>query len=71
VAGRKKAREQAALAHQEAALDRLQWQLTELRGHLDRCAKFHAIMAAEFMGEQLARLIATLFGSELAIISRP
>jgi hypothetical protein len=42
-----KAREQAALAQTAAVLDRLQWQLAELRESLDRCAAANAIMAAE------------------------
>ena len=48
---RAKAREQAALAQaiaaREAVLDRLQWQIVELRASLDRCAMTHAAMAAE------------------------
>ena len=44
---RAKAREQAALAHAAAVLDRLAWQVAELRTHLDRCALMHAIMAQE------------------------
>jgi hypothetical protein len=48
---RAKAREQAALAAataaKEAVLDRLQWQLAELRASLDRCAAVNAAMAAE------------------------
>jgi len=56
---RAKAREQAAqaaraaalalaTAAREAVLDRLQWQMAELRANLDRCAVAHAAMAAEF-----------------------
>jgi hypothetical protein len=44
---RAKAREQAALAQaiaaREAVLDRLQWQLADLRASLDRCAVAHAV----------------------------
>jgi hypothetical protein len=49
VAGRRraKARQQAALAHAAAVLDRLQWQVAELRTHLDRLAAANAVMAAE------------------------
>jgi hypothetical protein len=43
---RKKEREQAALAARNAVLDRLEWQLAELRGHLDRCAAAQAVMAS-------------------------
>src|SRR5215467_9761182 len=44
---RQKAAEQAALAHAATVLDRLQWQVAELRASLDRCAAAHSIMAAE------------------------
>jgi hypothetical protein len=44
---RAKAREQAALAHAAAVLDRLAWQVAELRTHLDRLAALNAVMAAE------------------------
>ena len=55
---RAKAREQAAqaareavlaqaVAAREAVLDRLAWQIAELRASLDRCAIAHAVMAAE------------------------
>src|SRR5215468_8894559 len=44
---RAKAREQAALAAREAVLDRLQWQMTELRVSLERCAAAHELMRAE------------------------
>jgi hypothetical protein len=48
---RAKAREQAALAQamaaREAVLDRLAWQLAELRASLDRCAVAQAAMRAE------------------------
>jgi hypothetical protein len=48
---RAKARHEAALAQataaREAVLDRLQWQLAELRVSLDRCAAANAAMAAE------------------------
>jgi len=55
---RAKAREQAALAAREAALaqanaareavlDRLAWQIAELRANLDKCAVAHAAMARE------------------------
>ena len=44
---RAKAREQAAVAAREAVLDRLAWQLAELRANLDKCAVAHAAMAAE------------------------
>jgi hypothetical protein len=58
---RAKARHEAALAHSElcdisasmeaedaaAVLDRLQWQVAELRTHLDRLAAANAIMAVE------------------------
>jgi len=37
----------AATAAREAVLDRLQWQLAELRASLDRCAVAHAGMEAE------------------------
>jgi hypothetical protein len=43
-----KAREQAALAARAAVLDRLAWQIEELRIHLDTAAEFHATMKAEF-----------------------
>jgi hypothetical protein len=44
---RAKARSQAALAAREAVLDRLAWQIAELRAGLDRCAVAHAAMAVE------------------------
>jgi hypothetical protein len=48
---RAKAREQAALAAataaREAVLDRMAWQLAELRASLDRCAAAHELMRAE------------------------
>jgi hypothetical protein len=44
---RKQARERAALAHREAVLDRMRWQVEELRTHLDRCAAMHAVIRAE------------------------
>ena len=44
---RAKAREQAAQAAREAVLDRLAWQIAELRVNLDKCAFAHAAMAAE------------------------
>jgi hypothetical protein len=48
---RAKARQQAALAQavaaREAALDRLTWQVAELRTHLDKLAAANAAMAAE------------------------
>jgi hypothetical protein len=44
---RAKAREQAALASRAIVFNRLQWQVTELRASLDRCAAMHAIFAAE------------------------
>jgi hypothetical protein len=44
---RAKAREQAALAAREAVLDRLAWQVAELRESLDKVAAFHAIVAQE------------------------
>jgi hypothetical protein len=42
---RVKARQQAA---REVMFDRLQWQVAELKAHLNRCAAFHAAMAREF-----------------------
>jgi hypothetical protein len=50
---RRKAREQAAVAAREAVLDRLQWQLAELRANLDRCAVAHAAMAVELSASPL------------------
>ena len=44
---RAKARQQAALGHAAAVLDRLQWQLAELRASLERAAVVHAAMARE------------------------
>jgi hypothetical protein len=44
---RAKARERAALAHAAAVLERLQWQVAELRTHCDRLAAANAIMAVE------------------------
>jgi len=44
---RAKAREQAALAARAAVLDRLAWQIVELRASLDRAAVFHEAMRAE------------------------
>jgi hypothetical protein len=48
---RAKARQQAALAQataaREAVLDRLQWQLAELRASLERAAVAHEAMRAE------------------------
>lgn len=50
---RAKAREQAVLAAatvtRNAVLDRLDWQLAELRASLDRTAAAHAIMSAELV----------------------
>jgi hypothetical protein len=50
---RAKAREQAALAAataaREAVLDRLQWQLAELRASLDRMAVANGAMAVELV----------------------
>jgi hypothetical protein len=43
---RAKAREQAAVAAREAVLDRLAWQIAELRASLDRCAVAHAAIGA-------------------------
>jgi hypothetical protein len=43
---RRQARERAALAARAAVLGRLEWQLAELRAHLDRAAAAHAEMAA-------------------------
>jgi hypothetical protein len=37
------------MAAREAVLDRLQWQLAELRASLDRCAVAQAAMAAELI----------------------
>jgi hypothetical protein len=54
---RQKAREQAALAQamaaREAVLDRLQWQIAELRASLDRCAVANAAMAVELSASPL------------------
>jgi hypothetical protein len=44
---RKKAAERAAQAQAAAVLDRLQWQLEELRASLAKAAEMNAIMAAE------------------------
>jgi hypothetical protein len=44
---RAKGREEAALVHTAAVLDRLQWQVVELRAHLDKMAMYNAAMAAE------------------------
>jgi|SRR5262245_60374992 hypothetical protein len=44
---RAKVRSQAALAAREAVLDRLQWQMTELRVSLERCAAAHELLRAE------------------------
>jgi hypothetical protein len=44
---RRKAAQQAAAAAREAVLDRLEWQLSELRASLDKAAAFHAIMRQE------------------------
>ena len=47
---RAKGRHEAALAHAAGAreaIDRLQWQVAELRTHLDRLAAANAIMAQE------------------------
>ena len=44
---RAKAREQAAMAAREAVLDRLAWQLAELRASLDKIAVANAAMEAE------------------------
>jgi hypothetical protein len=41
---RQKARQEATLAAREAVLDRLQWQLAELRASLDRCTAAHEAM---------------------------
>jgi hypothetical protein len=41
-----RAAQQAALAARNAVLDRLQWQLSELRANLDQCVTAHAVMAA-------------------------
>ena len=46
---RAKAREQVALGHAAAVLDRLAWQLAELRTSLDQCAAWQAIMAQPFI----------------------
>jgi flavin-binding protein dodecin len=50
---RAKARQEAALAQaiaaREAVLDRLAWQVAELRASLDRCAVAHEVMYAELM----------------------
>jgi hypothetical protein len=40
-------RQEAALAAREAMLDRMAWQMAELRESLDRCAAFHAAMRVE------------------------
>jgi len=47
---RAKARQQAAMAARAAVLDRLAWQIAELRASLDRCAAAHAVMAAKLNG---------------------
>ena len=39
----------AAMAAREAVLDRLAWQIAELRASLERCAVAHAAMAAELI----------------------
>jgi hypothetical protein len=44
---RAQAREQAAMAAREAVLDRLQWQIAELRASLDKIVVASAAMAAE------------------------
>jgi hypothetical protein len=46
VPNRAKAREAAALAAREAVVDRLAWQLAELRANLDKMAVANAAMAA-------------------------
>jgi hypothetical protein len=55
---RKQARKRAALASAQAArealLDRLEWQLAELRAHLDRCARAQAGLS-DGGDERLAR----------------
>ena len=54
---RAKAREQAALAQamaaREAVLDRLAWQIAELRASLDKMTVANAAMAAELRGQSL------------------
>jgi len=50
VAAREAAVAQAAAAR-EAVLDRLQWQLAELRESLDKIAVANAIMAVELKGQ--------------------
>ena len=48
---RRKARQEACVrltvAARAAVLDRLAWQIAELRASLDRCAVAHAVMARE------------------------
>ena len=44
---RAKAREQAAQAHAAAVLDRLQWQVAELRASLEKMAAANAVMVRE------------------------
>ena len=44
---RAKGRQQAAQAHVVAVLDRLVWQVAELRANLDKIAAANAAMAAE------------------------
>src|SRR5262249_6378905 len=44
---RAKGRQQAAQTHAAAVLDRLAWQVAELRAHLDRIAAANAIFARE------------------------
>jgi hypothetical protein len=49
---RKKARQWADVVARKAVLDRLAWQVAELRASLDRTAAFHAVMA-EVLGAPL------------------
>ena len=42
-----KARQEAAQTHAAAVLDRLQWQVVEMRASLERAAVAHAVMARE------------------------
>jgi hypothetical protein len=39
------------VAAREAVLDRLAWQIAELRASLDQCAVAHAAMAAELAAQ--------------------
>jgi hypothetical protein len=47
---RAKAREQAAVAARAAVLERLAWQMAELRVNLDKIAVANAAMARELCG---------------------